>query len=218
MQDFKKNALASQREYIMKLDKSHYSNYLISVQFDNGFMPDTLDGKIEQCRNFLDDLGNLAREYGKRLFATYSIVEGSSGTHAHFAVSWLPLMRGYLKTAKRGNKRIARFAVKSLLEQNFFYVDNPKEAIKHVTYDKAYVTYYVTEQPKDGQKTIFSNLYMHPVFVPTYSETKMRPYCSKAQIRYIRIRKTTQRKHIFKIFLAISILELFLISFIALLL
>lgn len=165
----------------MKIPFNQHSNFLISVQFDAGFTPDTLDGKNELCLSFLDSLGNLAKKNGRKLYATYSIAKGSIGVHAHFAVSWLPLSSGYLKTAQNGNKRISRYQVISLLEQSFFYVDNPTEAIKRISHNKKYVTNYVIYQPRDGQVSIFSDIYIYHDFVPVYSELKLEFYCSKRQ-------------------------------------
>ena len=165
----------------MKLPNNHYSNYLISVHFERGFVPDTLQSQIEYCENFLYDLGCLARKNGRRLFATYSICSGLSGLHAHFAVSWLPTIASQTKVAKNGLKRIARYPIEQLLEQSFFFVDNPTQAIKQVTHDKRYVTDYVIYQTKDGQSAIFDGFYIHPDFVPVYSEQKIQSYCSKRQ-------------------------------------
>lgn len=200
----------------MKISKHHYSNYLISVPFDNGFLPHKISGMIAYCKNFLEDLGKLARTNGKRLHANYSIVSGKNGYHAHFAVSWLPLRYGYLKTSKNGNKRIERLSVIRMLEQNFFYVDNITEAIKRVTHDKKYVTNYVVEQPKTGQATIYSAFYSYHDFVPGYSETKMRPYCSKHQITFSRQSQKKTNNRTFQLIILISILEIVLISLILL--
>lgn len=160
----------------MKVQKHHYSSYLISVHFERGFMPDSLHGKIEICENFLSDLGDLARENGQRLHATYSIVSSINGCHAHFGVSWLPLSVGYLKTAKNGHKRIARKAVIELLEAHYFLVDNPLEAIKRITHDKKFVTDYIILQPKENQNTEFSGFYKHSIIEPAHSKEKSQSY------------------------------------------
>ena len=165
----------------MKTPFNQHSNFLISVQFDTGFMPDTLDGKNELCLSFLDSLGKLARKNGRKLHATYSIAKGFIGFHAHFAVSWLPLSSGYLKTAQSGKKRISRYQVIALLEQSFFYVGEPTQAIKRITHDKKYVTSYVIYQPKDNQVSIFSDIYIYHDFVPVHSERKVKFYYSKRQ-------------------------------------
>ncbi len=200
----------------MKVQKHHYSNFLISVPFDKGFMPDTVAGMKERCENFLDDLGDLARKNGKRLHSTFSGVSGVKDPHAHFAVSWLPLLRGHKKTAKRGNKRIDRNPVIELLEHNFFFVDNYIEAIKRVTHDKKCVTEYVIHQPKDGQTTLFDGFYIHPDFVPVYSEVKIHSYCSKQQMHFSKRTLKRTKKSIHKMIVLISILEIALISIILL--
>lgn len=179
-------------------------------------MPDTLSGKVEQAQNFLEDLGALARSDGKRLHATFSVVEGCNDYHAHFALSWLPLIGGYKKTAKSGNKRIARHTVTRLLDENFFYVDNPTEAIKRVTHDKRYVTDYVIHQPKDGQAALFSDFYIHPDFVPVYSETKIRSYCRKEQFAYYQQSSRKPLKQVIPLLILISWMTSFVISIILL--
>lgn len=165
----------------MKVENYHYSRFLISVHFERGFVPDTLQGKIEMCINFLSDLGGLARKSGKRLYATYSICSGNNGLHAHFAVSWLPMHNERPKTAQTARYVISRYTVIKLLTDNYFYVDNQLQAIKRVTHDRRFVTDYVVHQPKEGQSSIFTAFYIHADFVPTCSEIKMRSYCSKAQ-------------------------------------
>lgn len=170
----------------MKVANYHYSKYLLSVRFERGFCPDTVEGQIEQCQNFLEDLGNLAREHGRRLFATYSVCSGFSGVHAHFCVSWLPLLRHVFKSTQGENGGVSRNSVVDLFAANYFYVDNPKEAIKEITGRKRYVTEYVIHQPKDGQSTIVTDFYTHPDFVPVYSEIKIHSYCLKAEFALIK--------------------------------
>lgn len=169
----------------MKVPFYQHSKFLISVHFDNGFLPDTLDGKNDLCLNLLNDLAKLARSKGRKLHATYSIASGKNGYHAHFGVSWLPLAHGYKKTSKTGNKRIAKMKVIDLLEQSFFFVDNKSEAIKRIISDKKYVTEYIIYQPKDGQSSIFSDIFIYQDFVPSASEIKIQSYCSKHQFAHL---------------------------------
>lgn len=200
----------------MKVAKSHYSKFLISVQFDRGFVPDTLSGKVEMCENFLSDLGELAHSNGRRLHATYSVCIGKLQPHAHFAVSWLPLVKGYLKTAKTGNRSISRYAVIEMLESNFFFVDNPQQAIKIITHDKPYVTNYVINQPKDGQSAIYSAFYVHPIFRPAYSEIKIQSYCSKCYFSIYQMSTENYDKNKVKRLVLISAAYFTLISLILL--
>lgn len=166
----------------MKVEKYHYSNFLISVQFSRNFTPNTLYGKEELCNDFLIDLGNLARKNGMRLHATYSVCSGINDHHAHFGVSWLPSYRNKRKTSKRSYKRINRHPVIEILEAHSFYVDNPTQAIKVVTHDKPFVTSYILEQPKEGQTAILTGFYVHPDFVPVYTELKAQSYCRREQL------------------------------------
>lgn len=161
----------------MKVPQKHYTNFLISVQFDRRFMPSTLAGKKQQAENFLDDLGKMALFDGHRLHSTCSVVSGLNGCHAHFGVSWLPIVGVRVKTAKMSEQPIARYTVTRLLDENYFYVDNPKQAIKRVTHDKGHVTDYIIRQPKDGQTTLESFFYVHPIFVPVHSDEKTQSYC-----------------------------------------
>lgn len=196
----------------MVLRESHYTSYLISVHFDKGFLPDSLSGQVEVCENFMDDLGSLARKSGRRLYGTFSICSGDNGVHAHFGVSWLPIVLSRVKTANMRNQPIARYPVVNLLSDNFFYVDNPKEAIKKVTHDKTFVTDYIINQPKSGQSTIYTAFYIHPDFTPSLREKKIHSYCSKRQFDYFQ--KNQKSGCITKIYtlLLISLLPLLLIS------
>lgn len=193
----------------MKIEKHHYTNYLISVHFSRNFTPDTMYGKEQLCLDFLDDLGSLARKSGMRLHANYSIVRGQNDYHAHFGVSWLPTYKRKSKVAKTKGNRINRHPIINMLEDNLFFVDSPKDAIKVVTHDKPYVTAYILEQPKDHQFAMMTGFYIHPDFIPTYSEYKARSYCSRGQFEY---QENTSRKPINKILL-ISLAILLLISF-----
>lgn len=150
----------------MKLANHHYSNYLISVQFDPKFIPETLSGQIEYCKNFLSDLGELAHEEGVRLFATCSIASGKLPLHAHFAVNWIPKTLNAKKYAKNQFENISRYTVARLLDNNFFVVDNPTEAIKRITHGKKFVTSYVINQPKDGQTVLFDFFFSYPISDP----------------------------------------------------
>lgn len=202
----------------MKIAKKHYSNFLISVHFERSLSSEKFEGKHEQAKSFLYELGCMARKIGKRLHATYSLVSGNNGMHAHFAVSWLPLYRGSLKTAKSRNKSIMRMDVIRLLERNNFYVDNPSQAIKRITHDKKYVTDYVNFQPKDSQFVFLAGFYIHDDFVPCHSEIKIQSYCSKSQfvnIGNVNKKGCLQRQYIL---LLISLLSIILISYLSLLL
>ncbi len=162
----------------MKMPKAYYSNYLISVHFDNGFMPDTLAGQKEMCENFLSDIGNLAREHGKRLFSTYSICSGENGSHAHFGVNWLPTSRNGYKKSKAKRPHIEKHTVSNLLHANYFYVDNESQAIKRITHDKKFVTEYIILQPKKGQDVLFSGFYQHSIIEPVHSIENQQSYSS----------------------------------------
>lgn len=200
----------------MKVPKYHYTKYLISVQFDNGFIPDTLNGKMEMCENFLTDLGKLALKSGVRLFYTYSIVSGNEGAHAHFGVSWLPTASERLKKAKKADSGISRYPLIELLESNYFYVDNPKQAIKKVTHNKPYVTSYIIEQPKLGQTTTYSTFGKHPILRPSCSEVKLMSYCSKRNLYlFENTSKNHPHNHVTRIIL-ISAVYLTMISYILL--
>ena len=186
----------------MKISKHHYSRYLISVQFDNNFTPDSIEAMLGHCVEFLEDLGMLASKSGERLHATYSVVSGLNGYHAHFAVSWLPIVLKRIKTAKMGNQPIARHAIIKLLEENLFYVDNPREAIKKITHDRKFVTEYVTIQPKNEQSVCGSGFYIHEDFRPYASEIKMGFYCSKQQFIHIeKLNKKNNKNALSKYFL-----------------
>lgn len=196
----------------MKIEKYHYTRYLISVQFDEGFLPASIEAMLTRCCEFLEDLGNLARKDGKRLYANYSVVRGVNGYHAHFGVSWLPLVLRRVKSAKMSNQPIARYTVTRLLDDNYFYVDNPKQAIKRVTHDPKFVTDYIIIQPKEDQFVCDSGFYSHPIFVPTHSETKLPPYCSKQQ--FGTFQKKSKKYHIktLQLLFLISVAWLILIS------
>jgi hypothetical protein len=206
------SALCHKKDYIMQVETYHYSRYLISVQFDKGFLPASIEAMLVRCVEFLEDLGNLARRDGKRLYATYSVVRGINGYHAHFGVSWLPMVSVRVKTAKMGKQPISRRTVTRLLDENYFFVDNPKQAIKRITYDKKYVTDYIIIQPKEDQYVCESGFYSHTVFVPVCSEIKMRSYCSKQQFgAYQKECKKNHIKTTYLLFL-ISVAWLILIS------
>ena len=147
----------------MKPPNSHYSNYLISVQFREQYSNDDMPAMIECCENFLAELGNLARADGTRLYSTYSINRGKNGHHAHFTPNWIPSTLTAKKYARNQFKNISRYTVTRLLDANGFIVDNPKEAIKRVTHDKKRVTDYVIHQPKPDQLVKHVSFYEHPI-------------------------------------------------------
>jgi len=200
----------------MRMKNSHYTNYLISVQFDRGFVPDSLSGMMERCDNFLEDLGNLARKHGRRLHSTLSIATGLNGHHAHFGLSWLPLSPKAKRASKSRPQAISRYTVTRLLEDNYFYVDNPTEAIKKVTHDKSFVTDYIITQPKDGQNALYDDFYIHPDFVPVYSEKKIHSYCSKQQMRFSKRTPKRTSESIAKTIILAAWLTIFLISYLLL--
>ena len=186
----------------MKVPKHHYTKYLLSVHFEQNLRFETMHDKHERCLEFLRRLGALARKNGHRLHSTYSIADGLLGLHAHFGVSWLPLYNHVPKTAKNQRQRIDRDAMINLLEECAFIVDNPKEAIKRVTHDKPYVTDYIVFQPKNGQSTILTGFYIHPDFVPVYSEKKLHSYLVKQQFgQFVKHPKSNPRNRLHLLFL-----------------
>lgn len=168
----------------MKVKNAHYSNYLISVQFDRKMSIDTLKDKQDVCKNFMSEIGKLARKSGIRLHATYSIVSGANGFHAHFAINWLPLTSKRVRFDMWSNQPIARHPIITILEDVGFFVDNPKQAIKRITRDKPFVTSYVIGQPKEAQNTQFSGFYKHTILEPNHSYEKTQSYCSSALFQH----------------------------------
>lgn len=161
----------------MNLSKAHYSRNLISVHFERLELSGSRRELLEKCKDFMFDLAQLASASNQRLRGSYSVVGGVNGYHAHFAVNWLP---SYLseKRNKHGSfNRIDREVVTEVLENNGFYVDNPKEAIKVVTHDRQRVYDYVFMQPKHGQTAIFTGYYKHDIKISQPSRNVLQSYC-----------------------------------------
>lgn len=162
----------------MQMPNHHYTNFLLSIQFDSGFLPNSVSGMVERCMDFLSDMGKLARKNGMRLHASWSVVRGVVGFHAHFGLSWITTYKTEFGTTTKDKNNMVRQPVIDLLEDSFFFVDNRAEAIKRVTHDKPYVTGYIIQQPKDGQDVVASGFYIHEDFCPSLREVKANPYCS----------------------------------------
>lgn len=203
----------------MKTPKHHYSRYLISVQFDKNMEIDTLSEQIANCLNFLSELGKLALTRGRKLHASYSIVNGMNGKHAHFGVSFMPQRIQNASTFENFGILIDRKIVIELLNRNNFYVDNPKQAIKKITHSKKFVTNYIIYQPKEHQKTIFSDFYIHDNYIPSHSKQKPQSYCSSAQFSALskssKNNKKIENNHEALAIMIISIMISILAQFIA---
>lgn len=200
----------------MRIENHHYTKFLISVQFDRDTLPVSIEAMMQSCEEFLEDLGNLALKSGRKLHVTYSVAGGSNGYHAHFGLSWLPIVRRRVKMATMAKQPIARHAVIQLLEGNGFFVDNPKQAIKKVTHSQKLVTSYILTQPKENQFLCDSGFYIHPTFDPVHSCDEMHSYCSTPSTNVLDKTIYESSKSRLKLLFVISTAWITLISFILL--
>ena len=200
----------------MKLPNHHYSRFLISVHFDRDFVPDTVEEMMQYCDSFLIGLGRLARKSGRCLYSTFSVNSGIGGFHAHFALSWLPVVGKIIKPDVWANGTICMDVIVELLEQNYFYVDNESEAIKRITHNKPYVTSYVLLQPKDGQFVCGTGFYVHEDFKPSLFERKIGLYCTGTKCLNFKPIEKNNNKSTINRYLLLSASYLILISYLML--
>lgn len=200
----------------MRMRKSHYTNYLISIHFDYSNLPSNIAGLMSQCEYALEDIGNLALKSGHRLHSTYSVVQGLDGYHAHFGLSWLPLLKKRIRNDVGIKQDIVRMPIIDILEENNFVVDNPKQAIKAVTRRKEYVTRYVVLQPKENQNVLDSGFYVHQEFEPVHSSENLEFYCPERYLTHNKKHTKNRYLNIIKKLILMSAANLTLISLILL--
>jgi len=148
------------KDYTMATPLSLQRRFFITMHYDTGFLPSTVEGMVNRIVDFLDDLSILAREDGKLLKSKYSIVKDKHGAHVHAIVNWLPTFNYSPHAPNSPHKRIKRDPVLSLIESNWFKIDNKIKGIKFITDTPKKVEKYIFEQPKSGQSVVFEGQYI----------------------------------------------------------